>query len=265
MKNMLRIGDFSKFCQVSIKALRHWDEIDLLKPAYVDPTSHYRYYDIQQLYRVNRILALRAMGLSLGVIHELLSQDVSAEEIRGMFRLKRAEIQQEIEDAQFRLQLLEARLNFIEEVGHTDLHDVVLKPIPAQKIVARRDVFTDTSSLSSTLTRTFDAVRERPMIAIFHDHHFDHSDLDVEYGFFTEKVSEDGFAPRVLPAVQLMATTIHRGSWIKLSEGYNALGCWITQHGYRIVGTGREVFHNMGSHTPDDEYVTEMQFPVEKI
>jgi DNA-binding transcriptional MerR regulator len=69
---MLKIGDFSKICQTSIKALRHWDAIGLLKPALIDPETNYRYYSIEQIDVVNRVMAFRVLGLALGDIVRLL-------------------------------------------------------------------------------------------------------------------------------------------------------------------------------------------------
>lgn len=69
---MLKIGDFSKLSRVSIRMLRHYDEIGLLKPIWIDPESGYRYYGAEQLPIVGRIKALKDMGFGLAVIGEIL-------------------------------------------------------------------------------------------------------------------------------------------------------------------------------------------------
>ena len=93
---MFRIGDFSRLSQVPVTALRFYDDMGLFKPAQVDRFTGYRYYTLEQLPRLNRILALRDLGLSLEQIAELLDEAVPAEQIRGMLRLKQAELQQHI-------------------------------------------------------------------------------------------------------------------------------------------------------------------------
>ena len=95
---MLKIGDFSKLSQVSIKALRLYDEMGLLKPISVDRSSGYRFYSASQLPRLNRIIALKDLGFSLEQITQLLNEEVSPEQIRGMLRLKQADLQQQIEE-----------------------------------------------------------------------------------------------------------------------------------------------------------------------
>ena len=69
---MLKIGDFSKLSRVSIRMLRHYDEIGLLRPVKIDPESGYRYYSENQLPIVGRITALKDMGFGLSAIGEML-------------------------------------------------------------------------------------------------------------------------------------------------------------------------------------------------
>src|SRR5262245_3817424 len=89
---MLRIGDFAKLSQVSVKALRFYDEIGLLKPTFVDRATGYRYYAPNLLSRLNRILAFKEMGLSLTEILQLLQTDLSDEQLRAMLERKRSDL-----------------------------------------------------------------------------------------------------------------------------------------------------------------------------
>ena len=77
---MIRIGDFSKLSRVSVKTLRFYDEMGLLKPVEVDRFTGYRYYEFNQLPRLYRILALKDLGFSLEEIGHLLEGDLSAEQ-----------------------------------------------------------------------------------------------------------------------------------------------------------------------------------------
>lgn len=107
---MFKISEFSKLGQVSVKALRYYDQIGLLKPAHTDPDTGYRYYTANQLFSLNRILAFKELGFTLQQIRQLINDDISTEQIRGMFRLKQAEIQTLIEEEQARLHRIENRL-----------------------------------------------------------------------------------------------------------------------------------------------------------
>src|SRR5579862_8956297 len=92
--SMFKIGDFSKLSQVSMKTLRFYDQLGLLKPTHVDDFTGYRYYTADQLPRLNRILAFKDLGFTLEQIGPLLEEGIPAAQIRGMLRLKQAEIQQ---------------------------------------------------------------------------------------------------------------------------------------------------------------------------
>ncbi len=110
---MLKIGEFSQLAQVTVRTLHHYDDLGLLKPAHIDPQSDYRYYTIEQLPRLNRIVALKDLGLSLDQIAHLLDCAVSAEELRGMLELRQADIAQHIATEQATLARVAARLRLI--------------------------------------------------------------------------------------------------------------------------------------------------------
>ena len=114
MKNMLKIGEFSRLSQVTVKTLHHYDELGLIKPAHIDPVTNYRFYTVEQLPRIHRIMALKEMGLSLEQIGIMLNQEMTIEELRGMFRLKQAEVEQRLREEQKRLTMLEFHLHMIE-------------------------------------------------------------------------------------------------------------------------------------------------------
>src|SRR5437899_12364030 len=114
---MFRIGEFSKIAQVSGRLLRYYDEIGLLIPESIDPETGYRYYSARQLPRLNRILVLKELGLSLEHIARLLDQDTSVEEMRGMLSLRKAQIEQSLDEEWERLRVVEARLQQIDTQG----------------------------------------------------------------------------------------------------------------------------------------------------
>jgi DNA-binding transcriptional MerR regulator len=94
---LFKISEFSRLSKVSLKALRYYDHIGMLKPRTVDPDTGYRYYSADQLLELNRIFMYKELGFTLPQITELLNEDITLEEIRGMFNLKRSEIQQVID------------------------------------------------------------------------------------------------------------------------------------------------------------------------
>ena len=72
---MLKIGEFSKLSRVSVRMLRHYDDIGLLHPAEIDRFTDYRYYSEAQLPTVCRITALKDMGFRLADICRMTASD----------------------------------------------------------------------------------------------------------------------------------------------------------------------------------------------
>jgi DNA-binding transcriptional MerR regulator len=107
---LIKIGDFARLAQVSVVTLRHYDETGLLKPVSVDRFTGYRYYSVAQLPRLNRILALKDLGFSLEQIEQVLNGDLSLEQLRGMLKLRYAEVEQRLADEQGRLTRIAARI-----------------------------------------------------------------------------------------------------------------------------------------------------------
>ena len=137
---MIRIGDFSRISLVSIKTLRYYDEVGLLHPAKVDDFTGYRYYRFDQLSRLHRILALKDLGFSLEQIGRLLDENVTAEQLRGVLKLRKTEIEQRVSEEQERLARVEARLKQIEQEHVMNKIDIVVKKVQPIKIASVRDV-----------------------------------------------------------------------------------------------------------------------------
>ncbi|KPC90493.1 MerR family transcriptional regulator, partial [Streptomyces sp. NRRL F-6602] len=89
---MFTIGDFARHGRVSVRMLRHYDATGLLRPARVDPANGYRHYTASQLSRLNRIIALKELGFTLQQVRDIVDEKVDAGELRGMLRLRRAEL-----------------------------------------------------------------------------------------------------------------------------------------------------------------------------
>lgn len=273
---MFRIGDFSRICQVPVSALRYYADLGLLVPAHVDRFTGFRYYQLNQLPRLNRILALRDLGLSLEEIGRLLNEELSADEMRGMFRLQQAKLQQQLEDEQARLARVAARLREIEKEGKMPHQDVVLKAIDPQHVLSIREIIPTPVTVGRMLSEGFAALGQHgiqpaaPPQAIYHDEEFKLTDMDVEVvipvatAIIRDLPLPNGrmLSVRDLPAVQSAASVIHIGSYDGLSATYQVLGKWIDANGYRIAGASREIY--LKAADKDGDPIVETQWPVEK-
>src|SRR5689334_3524076 len=105
---MFSIGDFAALGRASVRMLRHYDTLGLLVPARA--ASGYRYYRADQLHTLNRITALKDLGFSLAEVKTILHDDVGVDELRGMLRLRRAELDARLAADRARLHAVEVRL-----------------------------------------------------------------------------------------------------------------------------------------------------------
>src|SRR5262249_27003370 len=126
---MFKIGEFSKIAQVSGRLLRFYDEIGLFKPQYIELETGYRYYSAGQLPRLNRILALKELGLSLEQIQRLLQANIGPEDIRQMYLERKAQLEQSLREELARLQQVQLRLQQMERPAVDWMPDVVVKRV----------------------------------------------------------------------------------------------------------------------------------------
>jgi DNA-binding transcriptional MerR regulator len=117
---MFRIGDFSRIARVSARLLRFYDEIGLFVPAHADEQTGYRYYTIQQLAELNRILVLKELGFELEQVREILRSNVGTVELRNLLLLRRNDVEQTVMEESRRLRQIEARIAQLETDGRPE-------------------------------------------------------------------------------------------------------------------------------------------------
>lgn len=278
MPIMFRIGEFSKFSRVSIKMLRHYDDIGLLVPAHVDPHTGYRYYTADQLPRLNRIVALKDVGFSLDQISQLLNTAVSDDQLRGMLRLRRAELQQELDETAARLAQVDVRLKQLDEAAERPFA-IVVRPLdkilmacatlPEEK--QQEGIGPLFEALESYVASQNARAAAPPLMLYAHG---ENREITLMVPIKQPIVENGRFANHVLPGHQQTACLVHTGPYSTLPEAYETLIRWISAHQFQIVGPTREVFLRFGADQqtytlPDayiaanaTEFVTELQIPI---
>jgi DNA-binding transcriptional MerR regulator len=272
---MLTIGEYSRLTQVPAKTLRYYDEIDLFKPVKVDPLTAYRLYTVEQLPHLYRILSLKELGLSLNQIRVVLSENVSPEQLRGMLRLKEAQLKQTIEEEQNRLAYVANTIEQLERESSLGHYDVILKTVPEIQVALARDTVPQKSVLGGILRTLFrtvlDFLAERKIspsghgFTVYFDEEYRDREIDVGAAFpinasasGTKAVSVTTLAP------EMMASVIHKGSLERMQNAYIALLTWIEKNGYQIEKASREIALQYDPNGNPEHYITEIQFPVRK-
>jgi DNA-binding transcriptional MerR regulator len=271
---MIKIGDFAHLSQVSVATLRHYDDMGLLKPIEVDRFTGYRYYSVAQLPRLNRILALKDLGFSLEQIERVLLGGITPEQLCGMLKLKRAEVEQRVADEQQRLTRIEARLRQIELEDTMPDFEVVLKTVPPTLIASRRVTIPTNDEVPAYLgpayKEVYDHIKQHgaknipPHLSIWHQPADIYTNEDVEAIVPVDRQlpSTDRVKVYELPQAQV-AAVVHHGDFSGFQQGHTVLMKWIEANGYQIVGPYREIYIKHDQSNLSDS-ATEIQYPVEK-
>lgn len=283
---MFKIGDFSKIGQVSVRMLRHYDQLGLLTPSHVDRWTGYRYYTVDQLARLNRILALNGLGLTLQQIGDLIDKDdaVSVERLRGMLTLRQAEIEQELQEKQLQLASVAARLRQIELEGKPPPYEIVVKSVEPTAVAALRQVVPAIAQMGYYCERLYGALYQRldemriqplaPEITLYHTQEYRETDLDTEIAVVVDPChlrrakADSDLTLRELPPVETAATLIYKGPFAGLGHPVLALLGWLAAHGRIPDGPLRELHLSGPAHEAGQVQaspVIELQLPVRTV
>ena len=102
-RGLLTIGQFATLCEITPKALRHYEKLGLFFPREIDPDTGYRYYDEDQVWELNELLSLKRSGFVLKDLQELLKQDYSREALAEVFQRQEAKLREELKQKNYQL------------------------------------------------------------------------------------------------------------------------------------------------------------------
>ena len=246
---MLKIGEFSKLSRVSVRMLRHYDEIGLLKPAEIDRFTDYRYYREDQLPIAGRIAALKDMGFSLADIVRILEAYDNREKLDQFFSARQEELEALSRDTAYKLTLLDAarkRLRKEEDMSF----NVTLKTIP-ERYAATMNLVEDDPCLCAVTYLDGEYKEENVDMMAWKTVRGNYPD--------TEHVKF-----RTLPEVTVASCT-YQGSYTQITDVYAAVIAWMEANGYEPAGPMFNIYHVSPHETQNpDEFVTEICYPVKK-
>ncbi len=269
MQNLVPIGRFSKICRLTIPALRLYDELDLLRPAIVDPDSGYRYYSLAQASDAERIRRLREIEMPLDEIRAVLAAgDPIA--VRDRLEAHRLRLQERAEQCRQALASLD---RIIEQEARPVEYEVKVRETVTQPIVSVRGR-TPMAEAQGFFQRAFGeifglmgelGIRPAGMpVTIYHDQEFRIEDVDMEIVVPISEPAEDRGRVKAgtLPGGPV-AFTLHQGRFDGIGAAYTAVAEWIQTHGHEMAGPPRECYLVSPAETQNPaEYRTEIIWPI---
>jgi DNA-binding transcriptional MerR regulator len=270
---MFVIGEFARHGRVSVRMLRHYDAIGLLEPMWIDPATGYRFYDAGQLSRLNRIVALKNLGFTLQQVASMLDDQVSSAELRGMLKLRQAELQEQIATDSARLEQVRARLLAIESET-TQMTPVVVKrigPVLVAELTGTAAGY-EPQFITPVIQELYCELPRQlswagidvtgPGVAHYEDADGDTGAITVHAALpiAGQPAGPHEFDVVCLAEVPAAATVIHHGSMDNVLASIQALARWIDVSGYQSLGYARELTLKLSD--VQDDWVTELQEPV---
>jgi DNA-binding transcriptional MerR regulator len=265
VKNLVPIGRFSEVCRLSQKALRLYDEMGLLRPAWVDPDSGYRYYAVAQALEAERIRLLRMLEVPLEEISVLLRDPADRRHVLDRHRRR----------LESRIGELHALLVSLDRLEREDAmtYDVKTKEVAPQQVITVR-LRTRLADMGAEAGRAMGelfghlgragATPAGPPLALYHGAPTDDEQVDVEFCVPVDRAMAGAgrVSGREL-AGGLAAYTLHCGRYDAVGPVYAALQRWIQDHGHACADAPREIYLVGPQQAKDPaELRTEVQWPI---
>ncbi len=270
---MLKIGEFSKLSRISVRMLRHYDEIGLLKPAVVDRFTDYRYYREDQLPIAGRIAALKDMGFSLADIVRILEVYDDREQMEKFLSVRQKELEKLSRETAHKLNLLETARRRLRKDKDMN-YNVTIKTIPeryAATVHMTIPHYEDEGMVWGILVQEtchLGLIEADPCLCAvtFLDPEFKEENVEL-MAWKTVKGNypdTEHVRFRTLPEVTVASCTF-KGSYTLITEVYAAVIEWVNANGYEPNGPMFNIYHVSPHETQNpDEFVTEVCYPVKK-
>jgi DNA-binding transcriptional MerR regulator len=269
---MLKIGDFSKLARISIRMLRHYDEIGLLEPKSIDQVTGYRYYGEDQLPMACRITSLKEMGFGLAVIGNIIRNYNNPKELARFLEIKQSEVNLELQETNRRVRLLETAIERLREDETSMNYNVTLKNIPQRYVASVRNVIPAYNQegilwnilMTETAGHNLQSDENCFSLAIFHGEGHNDNDVDVEIQVSVKGMYQDTehVKFKTVPGVEI-ASAIYKGSYEHLTDVNQAVANWVNDNGYEFNGSLFCIYHVSPAQTKNpEEMVTEVCYPI---
>ena len=271
-KTKLKIGEFSRLMQVTVKTLRHYEQKELLIPDEVDEWTGYRYYSTAQMLKLNSIRKLQQLGFTLEEIRELYDNESHAPSME--------QLSKKIEDTERQLkQLIARRSQLLEWMDSRKKIKIMekfsIESLPEVIVATHREVIPDYAALGLLCVNTIGPEMQRLgckcpppgyCFTIEHNKEYCPSDIDIEY---CEQVEEMGTDSSIIQFKQLDAVPKalcmkHVGPYERFYESFTEAFAYMEQHGYRIAGHPRTCYIDGAWNQEDPEkWLSIIQIPIE--
>lgn len=269
---MFKIGDFSKLTLVSIRMLRHYDEIELFKPIKVDETTNYRFYSATQIEQLNTIMMLKALGMSLEEIKNFLDEDQKDVKLTFL-KQKEKEIALKIDEDKSRLSKLSHYIKNYNEESNYMKYEVVIKDIQPGYFVSLRKTIGAYNQegmvwgeFMNLINKHHVKVLQRSYTRFFGEPKDDGVDLEVMVEVANIDDQKEGLKFSYMNEIKQAATLLVAGDYEpNIQLGFNYMAKWLEENNYQMNGPVLTAYiKGPDTEINPDNYLTEIIIPMHK-
>lgn len=263
---MYKIGDFSKMCKVTIKALRYYEEEGLLLPAYIDENNGYRYYETRQLLDISEIVSLKQIGLS---IKDIKSVIIEKKDLKQILVAKQQELKENIDLYNYQL----SKINYLLEENNME-NEIFVKEIPEYVVYCKEGIIKNYGELASFVLSTGEECMSlNPNLKCtepgycfvnYLDHGYKEENIKIRYveAVQTIGIENENIKFKTLKPIKAICI-YHKGSYDNLRDSYNKILKYVENNNLKIIDEIRECYiDGCWNKESEDEYLTEIQIPI---
>lgn len=278
---MFTIGTFSRFAQVTPDLLRYYDQIDLFKPHHIDDNTGYRYYDIGQVVTLNRIMALKHLGLSLEHVQQLMHDTIEVADIRALLEAQQQKAQETIDREQQKLKELEAHLHYLDSFDSMPHYETIVKSTQDQPwCFVDKQMFPhiDSDTFFSTIYDAGNALGhkgDKHCVCALYGQALNPENWGMGFTFATTKqspippiapIAGVPFQQSTLTGHDYVASITFQGSMHEFIYAYNQAGFWIQHSDFDTMdahkATSYEIIHQLDTEPQGTKNIIEIQIPL---
>ena len=272
-KTKLKIGEFSRLMQVTVKTLRHYEQKGLLIPEEVDPWTGYRFYSIGQMLRLNSIRQLQRLGFSLEEIKDLFEGESHVPSIE--------QLTMKIEETEKLLQQLLTRRSQLQEWVDSrkkvkTMEKFSIQSLPEVIVASHREVIADYSALGMLCYNVIGPEMQRLgckcpppgyCFTIEHQQEYTPTNIDIEYCEQVEEMGTDSSIIQFkrLPEVPKALCMKHYGPYERFYESFTEAFAYLEEQGYKIAGHPRTCYiDGIWNQEDPEKWLSIIQIPIEQ-
>lgn len=269
---MFQIGEFSKMGKTTIKTLRYYDEIGILKPAKIDKFTGYRFYTSGQILELHKIQSYRQLGLSIDEIKQIFLGDDHEKILKGL----KTELSLEVKKKQIQISRIEFILNG-SEVDSFMNYTATIKEIPECIVYSKKLTVPNYESYMGIIPKIGkELVEQYPDLKctvpvycfiVYLDGEYREKDMSIEFCEAVDKLKPDFGEIKFKKMESNMALSVmHKGPYSTIRSAYAYAFKWIEENGYTATDNPRESqIDGIWNKDSENDWLTELQIPVKKI